>query len=263
MKPAYKNLGKVCLTPDGYWNRQKEYERISIVTDELTGRSYISKKDVPAGVSINNQEYWQPVGSGGYKDNNIIIISDIDSDGKIISYTLQEAINTIHVEDRRPGLILGFYGRDYRINEETYTWFMYQFKSYTVNDWDNINCWESIYDNIDKFKGYYETEKLLYYQYKFPTIGDFAFVGVDLEYAVVYTCVENNQWKNTHKPALEYANKFDAIYSKDAGEFEVIENETYADRAYKDAKGNNIETTYATKEELNHLLEEINKLKTI
>ena len=74
MKPAYKNLGKVCLTPNGYWNRQNKYERISIVTNKFTNTSYISKKAVPAGIDITNQEYWQPIGSNGYKDNNIIII---------------------------------------------------------------------------------------------------------------------------------------------------------------------------------------------
>ena len=110
MKPAYKNLGKVCLTPEGEFDRNKEYERISMVTDPVTGISYISKKDVPKGVSINNQEYWQKVGSGGFRDNNIIVLSDIDANGNLITYTLQEAIATIHSEDRRPGLILGFYG---------------------------------------------------------------------------------------------------------------------------------------------------------
>lgn len=105
MKPAYKNLGKVCLTPEGEFNRNKEYERISMVTDPVTGISYISKKDVPKGVSINNQEYWQKVGSGGFRDNNIIVLSDIDANGNLITYTLQEAIATIHSEDRRPGLI--------------------------------------------------------------------------------------------------------------------------------------------------------------
>ena len=110
MKPSYKNLGKVCITPNGFWNRQKEYERISIVTDKFTGKSYISKKDVPAGVSINNQEYWQPISSTGYKNNNIIIINDVDRHNNIIPYTLRQAVNSIVAEDRRPGLILGFYG---------------------------------------------------------------------------------------------------------------------------------------------------------
>lgn len=262
MKLAKKELGKVCITPKGEWSNQNSYEVLDLVYDVFTNKSYIAKQNVPIGIDISNITYWQKINSAGYKDNNIIIISDTDEYGNLLVYNLESAISSISVEDRHPGLILGFYGQDYRVNEETYTWFMYQFKSNTINDWDNINCWKSIYDNIDKFKGYYETEELLYYQYKFPNIGDFAFVGIDLEHAVVYTCVENNQWKNTNKPALEYANKFDAIYSKDAGEFEVIENETYADRAYKDAKGNNIETTYATKAELNVLIEEINKLKT-
>ena len=260
MKPAYKNLGKVCLTPNGYWNRQKEYERISMVTDELTGKSYISKKDVPAGVSINNQEYWQPVGSGGYKDNNIIIISDVDSDGKIIPYTLQEAVNTIHAEDRRPGLILGFYGLNNQEVDNKYTWYLYQFNSDTIDDWNKLSCWENIYDNVNKFKGYFPNECLLLKQFPLPTIGDFAFVGENLEKAVIYLCIENGQWKATKVPALQFANKYKAIYSRDAGEFNVQLDEITADRAHKDGEGNIIHDTYVTRKGLkNAIIEEVTK----
>lgn len=260
MKPAYKNLGKVCLTPDGYWNRQKGYERISMVTDELTGKSYISKKDVPAGVSINNQEYWQPIGSGGYRDNNIIIISDVDNNGNIISYTLQEAINTIHAEDRRPGLILGFYGINNQEVDNKYTWYLYQFNSNTVDDWNKLSCWESIYNNVNKFKGYFPNECLLFKQFPLPTIGDFAFVGEDLEKAVIYLCIENGQWKATKVPALQFANKYKAIYSRDAGEFNVQLDEITADRAHKDGEGNVIHDTYVTRKGLkNAIIEEVTK----
>lgn len=150
MKPAYKTLGKVCVTPNGIWDRNNKYERISLVTHELTGRSYISKKDVPAGVSIDNQEYWQPVGSCGYKDNNIIVINDTDENGNLIPYTLEEAINSIQTEDRKPGAILSFYGKDTEELKEVYDWFLYQFKSITVDDWTDSSCWGSIYSNVNK-----------------------------------------------------------------------------------------------------------------
>lgn len=261
MKPAYKDLGKVCLTPNGYWNKDKEYESISIVTNELSGKSYISKKDVPAGVSINNQEYWQPIGSGGYKDNNIIIISDIDSNGKTIPYTLQEAINSIHSVDRRPGLILGFYGLNYQEVDNSYTWYLYQFNSDNIDDWNKLSCWESIYDNINKFKGYYPNEQLLFKQFPIPTIGDFAFVGEDLEKAVIYLCIINGQWKETKTPALQFANKYKAIYSHDVEEFSANIPESYADRAYKDGEGNIIHDSYVTRTSVNNAItEEMNKL---
>lgn len=260
MKPAYKNLGKVCLTPEGEFNRNKGYERISMVTDPVTGISYISKKDVPKGVSINNQEYWQKVGSGGFRDNNIIVLSDIDANGNLITYTLQEAIATIHSEDRRPGLILGFYGLNTQEVDNKTTWYLYQFDSYTVDDWFKLSCWKSIYDNVNKFKGYFLNECLLFKQFPLPTVGDFAFVGENLEEAVIYFCINNGKWTATKVPALQFANKYKAIYSRDFGEFNVHMDETYADRAHKDGEGNIIHDTYVTRKGLkNAIIEEVTK----
>lgn len=44
----------------GEWNQLKDYEGLSIVT--LNGSSYTSKKTVPAGVDISNEEYWVKTG---------------------------------------------------------------------------------------------------------------------------------------------------------------------------------------------------------
>lgn len=260
MKPSYKNLGKVCITPNGFWNRQKEYERISIVTDKFTGKSYISKKDVPAGVSINNQEYWQPISSTGYKNNNIIIINDVDRHNNIIPYTLRQAINSIVAEDRRPGLILGFYGLNTNEVDNKYTWYLYQFNSNTVDDWNKLSCWESVYNNINKFKGYFLNEELLIKQFPLPTIGDFAFIGEDLEHAINYVCVENGQWKRTVTPAIQFADKYKAIYSKDVKDFSAVAEDSYANRANCDALGRVIHNTYVTISELQSIIaEEVKK----
>lgn len=64
MTDNLKNLGKVCITPEGVWDVNKEYDRLSLVVtkDSDTQRvlSYISRKHVPKGnISINNTEYWQ------------------------------------------------------------------------------------------------------------------------------------------------------------------------------------------------------------
>jgi len=64
MADNLKNLGKVCITPEGVWDVNKEYDRLSLVVtkDSDTQRilSYISRKHVPKGnISINNTEYWQ------------------------------------------------------------------------------------------------------------------------------------------------------------------------------------------------------------
>lgn len=255
MKPSYKNLGKVCLTPAGDWTRANFYERIDVVTHPITGRSYIAKKDVPKGISIENQEYWQPIGSSGYRDNNIIIISDIDSNtNELVKFTLETAIATININDKRPGLILGFYGINPTNQDGKAEWFLYQFNSDTIDDWNKLDCWISIYDNIDKFKGYFLNECLLVNSVPYPEVGDYAFVGDTMEDAILYVCIEKGNWKNTNTLAFAFANKYKAVHSRDFGEFKTKLNETYADRATKDSLGNVIHESYVTKEELSNFI---------
>lgn len=42
----------------GVWNSEKEYEMLSIVYEEETGDSYISRMEVPAGTALTDTEYW-------------------------------------------------------------------------------------------------------------------------------------------------------------------------------------------------------------
>lgn len=64
MAENIKNLGKVCITPEGVWDVNKEYDRLSLVvtTDVNTQKalSYVSRKHVPKGnINIKDTEYWQ------------------------------------------------------------------------------------------------------------------------------------------------------------------------------------------------------------
>ncbi len=64
MEDNIKNLGKVCITPEGVWDVNKEYDRLSLVvtSDADTQRvlSYVSRKHVPKGnINIKDTEYWQ------------------------------------------------------------------------------------------------------------------------------------------------------------------------------------------------------------
>lgn len=43
---------------DGVWDKAKEYEPLTIVYEESTGDSYISRKPVPAGTLLAQEEYW-------------------------------------------------------------------------------------------------------------------------------------------------------------------------------------------------------------
>lgn len=42
----------------GNWDNTQVYEMLSIVLDTSSKHSYISKKAVPAGIAITNEEYW-------------------------------------------------------------------------------------------------------------------------------------------------------------------------------------------------------------
>ena len=42
----------------GNWDINQSYEMLSIVLDPATKHSYISRREVPAGIAITNTEYW-------------------------------------------------------------------------------------------------------------------------------------------------------------------------------------------------------------
>jgi len=54
-------LGKVVLTPEGSYDATRDYDYLCLVYDEFTKSSFISKKQVPAGTPLSNDEYWQPI----------------------------------------------------------------------------------------------------------------------------------------------------------------------------------------------------------
>lgn len=58
-----QDLGKVTLTMNSKFNPTIDYEELCCVYVESgsTIKSYISKQPVPAGTSINNTDYWQPI----------------------------------------------------------------------------------------------------------------------------------------------------------------------------------------------------------
>lgn len=59
MEAVKINLGKVSITVcRDYWNIDKEYDRLTIVERQSTHTCFLSRKPVPAGISIANREYW-------------------------------------------------------------------------------------------------------------------------------------------------------------------------------------------------------------
>lgn len=62
MKVNKKELGKVTITCNGKWNKDIEYERLCLIHDGNYA-SYISKIDVPVGIKLFDEKYWQPIAS--------------------------------------------------------------------------------------------------------------------------------------------------------------------------------------------------------
>lgn len=57
-----KKLGKVAVTVEkDPYDSTKEYDRLTIVEVQKEGTTYISRVPVPAGISINDRNYWLPV----------------------------------------------------------------------------------------------------------------------------------------------------------------------------------------------------------
>lgn len=204
MQQYRKNLGKVSLTAEGVWNLNNSYDILSIVYDEHTQHGFISRKEVPTGVDLYNKEYWMPLNVSGYADNNIIILSNKTSDSYIKSYTIEEAINSIAPVGRRPGAILGFYNENNDRLDIGGRWELWQFNDTNVYNWENIDSWQNLYYNYNKFMGWFKDENFLTKYAPFPEIGCYAFVGSEFNEATVYRCDNKYVWNNTIQHAWDY-----------------------------------------------------------
>lgn len=197
MEQYRKNLGKVSVSAEGLWDKTKNFDKLSIVYDEITKHAFLSKQGVPAGIDLHDNRYWMPLNVSGYSDSNIIIFTDKDENQIIKSYTLEDAIKSIASVGRKPGCIISFYNNN--INREGLTgrWEIWQFNGLNVYDWENIDNWINVYYNYNKFLGWFANEDFLKKTCPFPEIGCYAYVGELLNEAVMYRCDNKYIWINT------------------------------------------------------------------
>lgn len=206
MQQYRKNLGKVSLTAEGVWDGSKSFDILSIVYDEHTQHAFISKQPVPEGVDLYNKEYWMPLNVSGYADNNVIILSKKTSEAAIQSYTLEEAIASIKSVGRRPGAILGFYNENADRLDIGGRWELWQFNDTNVYNWDNVDSWQNLYYNYNKFVGWYRDEITLKKYVSYPEVGCYAYVGDKLYETVVYVCNNKHIWEKTSQYVQDYVN---------------------------------------------------------
>lgn len=64
------NLGKVAPVVKGAWDITANYEKLDIVTYDNNHKVYLAIKDVPNGINITNNNYWEIL---GIQDANVVI----------------------------------------------------------------------------------------------------------------------------------------------------------------------------------------------
>ena len=61
MESVIKKLGKTSITVEkDYHSSKKEYNKLTIVEEEGTFKTYLSRKPVPISIELTNREYWIP-----------------------------------------------------------------------------------------------------------------------------------------------------------------------------------------------------------
>lgn len=253
MQQYKKILGKVMMTAEGAYNSNKGYDPISLVTDEETGKSYISRQEVPVGTQINNREYWQPIASSGIIDNGVIILNRKNSDGQVPIYDLKSATEAVAIGDRKGGVILGFLG----FNPETDTaptWKLYQYNDVSPSNWTNIDYWLPM-DYTNKYAGWFDNEVALYDSVPFPKVGMYAYVGNSVLNAVIYRCYNDRVWQPTEDKAFS-----GVVNLADEEDITSKQNKLkFKDKEYNPAQYNGMGRIYLRK----NIVERINVLTQI
>ena len=91
MKTQTTNLGKTAITIGGVHNKNKAYDKLTMVLNKYDGISYCSRKPVPMGVEISNIKYWMPYGITG----RALILAMTTGDSEIKAMT-QKAVTDLY-----------------------------------------------------------------------------------------------------------------------------------------------------------------------
>lgn len=245
MKQFSKELGKVSITPKGDWNSSIANEKLDIVYDRRNNQAYIAKQDVPIGVDIDNREYWQPLNVSGYADNNFINLTAENENGTITAYeSLEEAVATIFPINRRVGATLSFYNLNSDRLDRQAEFELWQFNSTDLANWENKDYWNNIYYNWNVFAGWYIDADALKNHVEIPNVGQYAYVGSNLNDAILYQCRTNGTWTNT---GIKVRNYISVVVS---GNITIGENGNW----FSDGEDTGIPATPAVDEQLDNII---------
>ena len=245
MKQFSKDLGNVSIAPKGKWSREQEYERLALVYNACDNLSYVAKINVPSGVDIENREYWQPMNATGYADNNFINLTTESETGTVTAYeSLEEAVATILPINRRAGATLSFYNLNSDRLDRQAEFELWQFNSTDLANWENKDYWNNIYYNWNVFAGWYIGADALKNHVKIPNVGQYAYVGSNLNDAILYQCRTNGTWTNTGTKVRNY------ISVVVSGNITIGENGNW----FSDGKDTGIPATPAVDEQIDNII---------
>lgn len=245
MKQFSKELGKVSITPKGDWDSSITNEKLDIVYDRRNNQAYIAKQDVPIGVDIDNREYWQPLNVSGYADNNFINLTAENENGTITAYeSLEEAVATIFPINRRVGATLSFYNLNSDRLDRQAEFELWQFNSTDLANWENKDYWNNIYYNWNVFAGWYIDADALNNHVETPNVGQYAYVGSNLNDAILYQCRTNGTWTNT---GIKVRNYISVVVS---GNITIGENGNW----FSNGEDTGIPATPAVDEQLDNII---------
>lgn len=253
MKQFSKDLGNVSLAPKGKWSREQEYEKLALVYNACDNLSYVAKINVPSGVDIENREYWQPMNATGYADNNFINLTTENENGIITAYeNIEEAVATILPINRRAGATLSFYNLNSDRLDRQAEFELWQFNSTDLANWENKDYWNNIYYNWNVFVGWYIGADALKNHVKLPTVGQYAYVGTNLNDALLYQCRTNGVWTNT---GIKVRNYISVVVS---GNITIGENGNW----FSDGEDTGIPATPAVDEQLDNIIMQLQQHAT-
>ena len=253
MKQFSKDLGNVSLAPKGKWSREQEYEKLALVYNACDNLSYVAKINVPSGIDIENREYWQPMNATGYADNNFINLTAENENGTITAYeTLEEAVATILPINRRPGATLSFYNLNADRLDRQAEFELWQFNSTDLANWEIRDYWNNIYYNWNVFAGWYVGADGLKNHVKIPNVGQYAYVGTNLNDALLYQCRTNGTWTNT---GIKVRNYMSIVVS---GNITIGENGNW----FSDGEDTGIPATPTVDEQLDNIIMQLQQHAT-
>lgn len=128
MQLQIDKLGKVSITVEkGYWDINKDYDKLTVVEKEGIFGTFISRKPVPAGTVLTDREYWIPFSS--LKEEIIIdynqfiskyqpiiddIVNRLDQESRLSKNIIPITYKELAMLRSREGLIPGLW---YRITD--------------------------------------------------------------------------------------------------------------------------------------------------